>query len=509
VNARFLVLPIAAALASACASHAAPAHPGLTPRAASAAPVAGSRAIRDLHSRLSRVFGAPIMARGIWAVDIRSLETGEPLFALNADKLMMPASNMKILTLAAAAERLGWDYRFTTSLETTATVDNGVLHGDLVIRGTGDPTINNRQQRSAAVLEEFVSMLRAAGVQEIDGNIVGDDQAFDDEGLGDGWSWDYLQFGYAAPVGALQFNENVASAVISPGARAGDPVAIAMPEGTGLTLVNRAVTAPEDSQENIEVRRDLFRSALEVTGSIPAAGSTVSRTFAVVNPTVYFAKAVEEALVQSGIRVKGGAVDIDEAAPDGGSETAARRVLGSTMSPPLRDIATVLMKVSQNLYAETLIKAIGATREGVGSFESGRRGIADVLTSWNIAADGYAIFDGSGLSRYNYVSASTLTTVLERMYRDPRHRDAFAATLPIAGRDGTISTRMRHTPAEGNAIAKTGSIANVRSLSGYIRTRDGEPLVFSILSNDFLIPAATVNWIADLAVEILASFSRK
>jgi D-alanyl-D-alanine carboxypeptidase/D-alanyl-D-alanine-endopeptidase (penicillin-binding protein 4) len=132
----------------------------------------------------------------------------------------------------------------------------------------------------------------------------------------------------------------------------------------------------------------------------------------------------------------------------------------------------------------------------------------ETLTSWGIPRDAYVISDGSGLSRYNYLSAGMITAILERMHRDPRHREEFAATLPIAGRDGTISSRMRRTLADGNATAKTGSIANVRSLSGYVRTRDGEMLAFSILANDFVIPAPTVNWIADLAVEILAAFKR-
>jgi D-alanyl-D-alanine carboxypeptidase/D-alanyl-D-alanine-endopeptidase (penicillin-binding protein 4) len=131
------------------------------------------------------------------------------------------------------------------------------------------------------------------------------------------------------------------------------------------------------------------------------------------------------------------------------------------------------------------------------------------IASWGIPNDAYVIADGSGLSRYNYVSAGAVVDVLEHMYKDPKHKDAFVATFPIAGKDGTVSTRMRKTRAEGNAVAKTGSISNARSLSGYVRTRDGEMLVFSILANDFVIPAATVNWIADLAVEHLSNFTRR
>ncbi len=167
------------------------------------------------------------------------------------------------------------------------------------------------------------------------------------------------------------------------------------------------------------------------------------------------------------------------------------------------------MKVSQNLYAETLLKALGTAGGGVGTTGAGRAAARLAFDGWGVARDSYQISDGSGLSRSNYVSTEMIMALLERMHRDERHRDAFVATLPIAGKDGTISTRMRRTLAEGNAVAKTGSIANVRSLSGYVRTRDGELLAFSIIANDFTIPAATVTWIADLAVEVLAGFSRK
>ena len=453
------------------------------------------------------MFGAPIDKRGVWAVDVRSLDTGEHLFDLNADKLMMPASNMKILTLAAAADALGWDYRFTTTLETSGTISDGVLHGDLIVRSNGDPSINSRGSRADAVLFEWARALRAAGISSIDGRIVGDDQAFDDEGIGDGWAWDYLQYDYAAPVGALEFNENVAVLSISPGSAAGTTAIVTLSRGSGFELVNHATTGPEGSAATLDYKRHLERPILEVTGSIAAGATTVNRSVAVINPTIFFAQSLKDGLAARGLTVSGDAVDYDDIAAE--MPSTDRRVLATTQSPPLRDIATVLMKVSQNLYADTLLKALGASQNGLGTAEGGRVASRKTLTSWGVEADGYIMYDGSGLSRYNYVTATTITTILEHMFMDPRHHDAFLATLPIAGKDGTIASRMRGTRAEGNAIAKTGSIANARSLSGYVKTRDGEMLVFSILSNDFIIPAATINYIADLAVETLSNFTRK
>ena len=500
-------LALALAATIGCAAKAAPATPG-TSRRSSASEQA---AVRDIRAQLATVFNAPVMSRGTWGVEVRSLDRGDLLFGHNADRLMMPASNMKILTLAAAAEALGWDHRFTTTLETTAPVDAGVLRGDLIVRGTGDPTISTRGKRNEAVFDEWAAALRAAGITSIDGRILGDDQAFDDEGIGPGWSWDYLEAGYAAPVGALQYNENTADLTTAPGAAVGDPIIVRLAAGSGFTVTNRAVTG--DGAESrlrgaVDVRRRIDRPELEISGMLTRDAPAATRVVAVLNPTQFFAQSLKDGLAARGIAVSGAAVDMDDLVPALPAAMPERRLLATTLSPSLREIGTVLMKVSQNQYAETLLKAIGAAGGGIGTTSGGRRRIQEIFTSWGIPADGYVVSDGSGLSRYNYVTPATINALLARMYADPRHRDPFVATLPVAGKDGTIASRMRRTRAEGNAVAKTGSIANTRALSGYVKSRSGETLVFSIIANDFVIPAATVTWIADLAVEILANFSR-
>jgi D-alanyl-D-alanine carboxypeptidase/D-alanyl-D-alanine-endopeptidase (penicillin-binding protein 4) len=363
--------------------------------------------------------------------------------------------------------------------------------------------------------------VQGEGITEIRGRIVGDDQMFDDEGLGAGWAWDDLQYGYAAPVGALQYDEDVAQLTILPGASVGDPAIAWLTAGSGLTLWNRATTTAADVPETIDYRRHLDRPVLEVTGTVPvlpgpgAAGApvrTVARPVAVVNPTVFFAQSFKDALSAAGIPVSGEAVDQDDIAatllPAAGAVPPERRVLARTESPPLREMAATLMKASQNQYAETLLKATGAASGGLGTAAAGRAAVVATLRAWGLDEQALVMADGSGLSRYNYATADLLTSILERMQRDSAHREAFAASLPVAGRDGTMSARLRRTRAEGNATAKTGSLSNVRALSGYVHTRDGEPLAFSILANNFAVPAATVNWMTDLAVEILANFMR-
>ena len=456
------------------------------------------------------------MAHAQWAVVVRSLLDGERLYERNPHKLMVPASNMKVVTLAAAARQIGWDARFTTTLETHAAVEGSVLRGDLYVRGGGDPTINSRNGRAASVFADWIAALTAAGIRAIDGRIIGDDDLFDDEWLGAGWAWDYLEADYAAPVGALQYNENAVDLTVLPGIGVGDPAIAVLAAGSGLTLLNRAVTGPGDQPETIAVRRHLDRPVLEVTGTVPLAAPgaaparSVGRKIAVVNPTRFFTGALREALVAAGIGVAGEAVDLDDIDPAAASRaTAPRRIVARCESPMLREIAAVMMKDSQNLYAETLLKATGVAASGAGTAAAGRAAVRAMLQEWKIDPRELVMLDGSGLSRYDYVTAELMASLLERLHADPRHRDAFTATLAIAGKDGTVANRLRRTRADGNARVKTGSISNMRSLSGYVHTRDGEPLVFSIVANDFTVPSATVNWISDLAVEILANFTRQ
>ena len=486
----------AAMVAAASCTHAPPA----------TAPTANPRAERALASDLNRIFAAPVMEHGLWGVAIKSLDTGKVIYALNARKLMMPASNMKIVTLVAAAEILGWDYRFKTTLETDAEIQGGSLKGNLIVRGSGDPTINSRDDRARVLFDEWAAALKAAGVTRIEGNIVADATAFDSRGLGQGWSWDYLEAGYAAPSGALEFNENIATLTIRPGAKAGDPAQLELPPSTGLALLHNVVTGAAGSATTISFERSPASNDLDVTGSIAVGASPATRAVSVANPALYFAHSLTLALIERGIPVRGIPVAFQRSNL---LPPLPRTAIVETQSPPLRAIATTMMKVSQNLYAETLLKAIGATGGAPATAAAGRAAAQRIFDAWAIEPGSYVQADGSGLSRYDYVTADMIVRLLERMHTDARHRDAFHATLPIAGKDGTISTRMRGTRAEANAVAKTGSISNVRALSGYVKTRDGETLAFSILANNFTIPATTVTWMTDLAVETLANFTRR
>ena len=292
------------------------------------------------------------------------------------------------------------------------------------------------------------------------------------------------------------------------GASEGEPVAIEVkPEGHGLTIDNRVVTGPKESGADLDLQRMPGSSVLRVIGSVPAGRPEVVRSASVDNPTAFFAGVLKAALIANGITVKGDAVDIDDlAAPPDISTTQS---LYSHMSPSLAEIGKVMLKVSQNLYADTLLKVVGRVDGRQGSAQSGRKVVQEVLESWGIAPGQFVQFDGSGLSRYNYLTTDVIVAILSHMQRDERLRGPFMDALPIAGTDGTISGRMKGTPAEGNARAKTGSISNARALSGFVTTADGEHLVFSMIANNFNVPQSQADAVVDSAVAHLAGFRRR
>jgi D-alanyl-D-alanine carboxypeptidase/D-alanyl-D-alanine-endopeptidase (penicillin-binding protein 4) len=464
--------------------------------------------VKALKADLASYYQDPAFQNAVWGVFIKSLATGETLFSLNPGTFLMPASNMKVVTMAAAAEKLGWDYRFTTAVVATGPVEGGVLKGDLVVVGSGDPSLGGRPTEGPAVLDRWADEIGAKGITRIDGRIIGHDNAFDDEGLGQGWSWDYLAYGYATPIGGLDYNENIVRLSVTPGPAVGAPAVVtATPEASGLEVDGTVTTAAPGGELELTVTRRPGSRRLVVRGTVPVGRANATQTVSVENPTEFLVGEFRRALVARGIEVAGAAVDVDTlpAPPD----LARGETLVSYTSPPLSEIAKVLLKVSQNLYADTLLKAIGRPADGgPATTQEGRRVLREILQGWGIAPDRYLQADGSGLSRYNYLTADVLVAVLTRMYADNRHIEPFINALPVAGVDGTIAGRMKDTVAQGNARAKTGSIAHARALSGYVTSAEGEPLVFSMIVNNFNVPQSQADAVIDRAVVRLAGFRR-
>lgn len=477
--------------------------PSTTPSPSSSRP---SAAIQKLHDDLDAMIRLPALGRASWGVAVLSLDRKETLYTASPDTLLMPASALKVVTLATAAKRLGWSYAYETRLLGIGAVDSGFLDGDLLVVGSGDPSIDDWDGAASTLFASWADRLKAAGVRTIGGRLVGDDNQFDDEGLGPGWAWDDLGASYATGAGALQFNQNTARARIAPGAAAGLPAAIEIsPPSGGLTVRNRVMTATAGTTPAVELRRSPGSGVVELRGVVSEGSAPFFQNLSVDNPTLFFVTALRDALVANGIEVRGPAVDIDLIPDPPRREDGVPLVTHRSM--PLSSLSVTMMTLSQNLYAETLLKTMGDGE--VRDLPAGRKAALAVLEGWHVDPQDVLLADGSGLSRYNLITAKALATVLGEVAADTALGPLFEASLPIAGRAGTLAARMGGTRAEGNARAKTGSFSNARALAGYLRTADGERVAFAMMANNFGTPPGMVERAMDAMVVRLAEFTRR
>src|SRR5262245_8809604 len=383
-----------------------------------------------LQHDIDTILSAPAFERGFWGVLVKSVGRDDTLYSRNATKLMMPASTMKVVTLAAAAEKLGWDYAYTTRVFTTGKIADGVLQGDLIVVGSGDPSIDDWDGAATQLFADWATQLKAAGIHVIRGRIIGDDNLFDDDGYGFGWSWDDMARSFSAGVSALQFNEGSVQLKIAPGRSLGSKAALTVvPDYSGLTINNRLLTGAAAGVPTVVRRRLPGSSRLDLRGSVPLRMRPFSETASVENPTLYFVNALRHALIAGGIDVRGPAVDIDDL--DTPPTRNAAMPLITYQSPPLSMLATTMMKLSQNLYAETLLKTIGidSVDHPTGTAQTGLGAVRAALEAWNIDPAGLIQADGSGLSRYNYIQPETMVAILEHVARDPLLKGQFEATL--------------------------------------------------------------------------------
>jgi serine-type D-Ala-D-Ala carboxypeptidase/endopeptidase (penicillin-binding protein 4) len=486
------------------------------PRAAAAA-AAADPTLLALRSDLARMVGGSGFRNDRWSVLVVSLERGDTLFAHDAHVPLAPASNMKLFTSAAGLYYLGPDYRFSTYLVSHGAVRNGVLDGDLILYGTGDPTISSRFGDRLGPLRAFADSVAALGIREIRGAVVGDASYFTGPGAGDGWQDSYINAGYAATSSALSFLENVATLEIRPGAEAGwRPEIRLRPGGEGIAIVNQARTVASGAT-SIHVSRSAYDGPIVVRGQIARSNPGVTRTVPIGDPERYMAAALRELLEERGIVVHGGvgAVADPSASVISGRTTFAPafeggapvRVLAVHTSPPLLRVLEIVNQRSHNLMAEQVLRAVGRVVYGEGTVEAGGRAVlAMIEAETGRVPDGLVIHDGSGLSVLNRASAASLVDLLAMM---PNSRDweAYWSTLPEAGTPSGLR-RMYRTPAEQNLRAKTGTISNVSALSGYVRAANGERLAFAIIANQ--VPStALAKRIEDNIGARIAGFDRQ
>ena len=486
-------------VAAACASSSS--RPVPSPATSAGAPVAVRvDEIALLRRSIDSAVSAPEYANANWGVLIIDATTRDTLYSRNALKLFLPASNMKIVTGASALALLGPDYQYRTAFATRGPVRAGVLKGDLVVIGRGDPTVSDHMRKDAmTVLRDVADSLTAHGIKRIDGRLIAGGDAFPGPVLGFGWDWDDLDYSYGAGVDELLFNEGFTRVVVRGGSIAGRPVATTIGPTTTtprvrITATTVAKPAEGDTTKatNIVARYDSITGGILVEGTIAAGDSTVEEVAHRV-PNQAYLDALAEALAAKSIKVGRARVDT----------TARLDTIFTLASLPLRDVLPALEKPSQNQIAEVLLKTLGLEKSGVGSADSGRKVVERQLAAWGARDGGYVIRDGSGLSRHDYLSPETIVRVLDTIRTDSAFK-VFYDALPIAGVDGTIADRMKGTPAQGNVHAKTGYVDRARSLSGYATSADGHLLIFSVLCNNWTVPVRQVESVQNMIAARLA-----
>jgi D-alanyl-D-alanine carboxypeptidase/D-alanyl-D-alanine-endopeptidase (penicillin-binding protein 4) len=427
-------------------------------------------------------------------------EKSDTLYSLNAGKLFMPASNMKIVTGATALTQLGADYTYRTEFSAGGRVVHDTLQGALIVMGRGDPTISDHMRGNAMKpLYDVADSLKAHGVSVIAGGLQAALDVFPDTSIGWGWSWDDLGEDFGAGVDALYFNEGFGTAIAygKPGA---PPDSIETLPARTYPRISIAPASRTDVADTTALRLgfDPARTRFISHGKLKSAIDTL--TYVYPDQREAYLAALREAIASRGITVHGGESVAPSAAPGGASPIS----LFTVHSPSLRAILPALAKPSQNQIAEILFKTLALEKTGVGSADSGQAVLSRQLASWGAQPDGYLIRDGSGLSRYGYLSPETLIRVLDKIRADTAFK-VFYDALPIAGVDGSLRNRMKGTVAAGNVHAKTGSVANARSLSGYVTTADNHMLLFSLLANNWTVKQAAVDSVHNRIAVMLAS----
>lgn len=457
----------------------------------------------SLQTKIRLAVQRPELRRGQIGIKIVSLDTGKVVFEQNSEKYFMPASNMKVFTVAAAIEKLSPNFKFVTSAYATAMPDeNGVLKGDLTIYGRGDVSFSTMFSENDYYkgLDNLVEKIAQAGIKRIEGNLIGDTSYFRGFYIPRGWEWDDLQGYYGAGISALSYNDNSINLRVAPGANGAPCIAEILPNNTSIRIINQCKTT--GAQRTLNVAKKLDQDVIEISGLMPAGGEEFSGRFAVSSSAALFIDLLRQRLEQKGITVTGQNNVIDTVNPQPNNRVEIARL----ESTPLSIIAQKTMKPSQNLYTETLLWTLGEERGDKTdptktSAEKGLAVVQKFLQEIGVAPDAIMQADGSGLSRHNLVTPGAVVQVYQYMAKSP-YSIAWDASLTIGGMDGTLRNRFKGTSAEANVRGKTGTINQVSSLSGYLRSAAGENFVFSIIVNGVNPTSLRVKTIDEIVVAL-------
>ena len=455
-------------------------------------PAKAAAATSRFEKRVDALLGAEPASKGEWGLLVVDAETGQTLYQQNAAKYFVPASNMKLFTTALALDKLGPEFRFHTTLESTGVITpEGELSSDLVLVGRGDPNLSNRKfpfnlkeefdGPPERVLAELADALVAKGVKKMSGDVIGDDSYFPRERYPNGWEIDDMVWEYGAAISALVVNDNTATVTLTPGQLAGHAVeTVVAPRTEDFVVDNRVTTGAANVKADLTLTREPGAHLVVVRGTLPEKSAPRKLLLAIEEPALQAATLLKALLEQRGVEIGGGVRARHDAIVVLGIMPT---VLAEHVSIPLGDSLKLVNKISQNLHTEVLLRTAMRQAGTWNSFDDVAKFAADFYAQVGIASQDMIQTDGSGLSRHDMVTPRAMLTLLRYAQTRPWF-ESFFASLPVAGVDGTLEERMKNTPAAGRVHAKTGSVEHVRTMSGFADTAGGRRLAFSFMTNN-------------------------
>lgn len=437
----------------------------------------------NLDSRIQALLKTPSLKNVSYGISVVSIKKNTPLFSYRDNDLFCIASNMKLLTTAAAIEYLGPDFEYRTSVDAHGVITaSGELKGDLIIRGSGDPNLSGRFYNGniTSVPESWANAIRSRGIRKVTGDIIADDSVFDRIYTNPNWPENQLFAWYCAPSCGLSFNDNCVDITLTSDKKPGNIVTLLVEPNTSyFTIINKCVSTSKKQEHAYSIYRKPGTNQIFIKGKFWINASPEKTWVNVHNPALYLATVFKEILEKKGTTVQGCARVIDET----DSFNSDLEKMTETISP-MKQTILVMNKNSQNFYAEQILKTLGLQIKGRGSSNAGIEVLHAFMRKLGFSPDEYQIEDGSGLSKGNKLSPRIITTLLTHMNEHP-YRDVLYNSLPVSGIDGGLRHRMISSRYKNKIHAKTGYIAKTSALSGYIDTLSGETLAFSILMNNF------------------------
>lgn len=417
-----------------------------------------------------------------WSLTVLN-EQGVKVEDVNSHKLIIPASNQKLYTLAAVLDRLGSDFRYTTNIYGSGKLVGSTWQGDLIIKGSGDPTISGflYNDDREFVFKSFLAQLKSKGISKIDGSLIADVSYFDNEVYPTGWDWYDLSFYYGVEIAPLSFNNNAFDLIVDASGNIGERPSISYyPEIEDLDIINNQEIVTADRKYDEYYRRKLGHNKVELASKLPQ-NYIETESLSIDNAGLFFIKSFELFLKNNGIQISNSSSN-----SEGCSAFDCSVILASHTSKPLSELVDWANKESDNFYTEMLIKTLAAEKQGIpGTFDNGIKEVRMFLAEQNVDTNLVKMNDGSGLASGNFTTTANLSQLLFSM-KSHKEADVFLNSLPVAGINGSIAYRFKGTELYNNLRAKTGYVGGVRTLSGFMTTSSGKEITFSLATNHFI-----------------------